>query len=188
MRRKPSLLGHALLLSLLASPAFSSPSFAGDISRCEPTSPESKVKSRMPNPPELLGPVKRPAIDALDWMEKGYAKALAEIKTSFPREKIQAAFEGTQLKVYLGSWCSDSHEYVPVFLALADYSGLPQENVSFVALDQRKTHPGFKNEWNVTRLPTFIFFRDGRESGRITESPKTSIPVDSLEVLDRTNL
>jgi len=35
----------------------------------------------------------------------------------------------------------------------------------------------------VERVPTFIFFRDGREIGRIVENPKTGMVEDFMEIL-----
>jgi hypothetical protein len=41
----------------------------------------------------------------------------------------------------------------------------------------------FVEELKVERVPTFIFYRDGKEIGRIIENPKTSLIEDFLEIV-----
>ena len=85
--------------------------------------------------------------------------------------------------VYMGTWCSDSQEWVPKFVKLWEANGLPTSNIYLTGLhngdDKYKQSPD-RSELNygIERVPTFIFLRDGVEIGRITESPTNSLEED----------
>ena len=83
---------------------------------------------------------------------------------------IRGVQEGVDVTIFFGGWCGDSKREVPRFLRLADESGFPKSRIRLYALD---------------RIPTFIFLKDGKEIGRITESPGTTLEGDVLTILAR---
>ncbi len=90
-----------------------------------------------------------------------------------------------RIDVYLGLWCSDSRDHVPVFLKIIDGMDAPGLAIDLY-LVERKTAPGQKyyvEEKSVERVPTFIFYRDGEEMGRIIENPRLSILEDMLAIM-----
>jgi thiol-disulfide isomerase/thioredoxin len=98
---------------------------------------------------------------------------------------IAARASGLTIDVYLGTWCSDSRLHVPVFIRLADAlegSGLA---VNYFAVERKpdKSMKYFVDELEVERVPTFIVRRDGREIGRIVETPQKSLAEDILEIV-----
>ncbi len=91
----------------------------------------------------------------------------------------------TRIEVYLGLWCSDSRDHVPVFLKILDAMDAPGLAVDLFEVG-RKTAPGQKyyvEEKAVERVPTFIFYSGGEEKGRIVETPRLSILEDMLAIL-----
>lgn len=82
---------------------------------------------------------------------------------------------GDRLEVYLGTWCSDSQREVPKLLELLDLvselgASLP---VSYVAVDRAKREPAELLEGKaVSKVSTFIYYRDDTETGRIEETPE----------------
>lgn len=90
-----------------------------------------------------------------------------------------------KIDVYLGTWCSDSRQHVPVFikiLAALENSGLA---VKFFNVE-KKADPNMKYyvaEPQVERVPTFIFYRDDREIGRIIENPAKTMAEDFLDII-----
>lgn len=88
------------------------------------------------------------------------------------------------IEVYLGLWCPDSRNHVPTFLKFLDklgtavpvrYFGLPRKASKDVKY--------YFEEKQVEKVPTFIFFRDGKEIGRIIEKPKTGIVEDIMDIV-----
>jgi len=88
------------------------------------------------------------------------------------------------IEIYFAFWCGDSENNVPQFIKILDRSGVGRNLVSYIKADRKK--PGEKyyfEKVKVERVPTFIFYRDGKEVGRIIENPKKSLEEDMLEIL-----
>ncbi len=136
---------------------------------------------------DLMGTISRSELDAqnYEWMAKG---ELAAAKEFHHRKKdiatLKYSLKGVEIEVYFGSWCGDSKEHVPTFLTLMD-SLRPEgaKEISMVALDRKKMHPGFTNSRNIEKLPTFVFLKGGKEIGRIVETPTKSVLDDTLAIV-----
>ena len=84
-----------------------------------------------------------------------------------------------EVKILFGTWCHDSEREVPRMLKLLTASGVKEDNISLISLDIRKEEPeGRAKALHVRFTPTFIFFSDGIELGRIVERPAASLPDD----------
>ncbi len=93
--------------------------------------------------------------------------------------------ENLTIEVYLGTWCSDSKTNVPPFIKLLDSLeqgrvGVKYYNVARKASAEVKYYVA---ELNVERVPTFIFYRAGKEIGRIVENPQKSMLEDFIEII-----
>ena len=89
------------------------------------------------------------------------------------------------IDVYLGLWCGDSKEHVPVFLKIVDALDTAGLQVRWYGVG-RKADPEQKyyvEEREVERVPTFIICSGGEEKGRIVETPKLSILEDMLAII-----
>jgi len=88
------------------------------------------------------------------------------------------------IDVYLGLWCPDSRNNVPKFLKIMDRlnADVPV-NYYTVQPKPNKNVKYYVEDMKVERIPTFIFFRDGKEIGRIVENPKKNLLDDFLEIL-----
>ena len=96
---------------------------------------------------------------------------------------VAESFKDVTVLVYMGTWCSDSHEWVPKFVKLWEVNGLSTGNINLIGLhngdDTYKQSPDRSElTYGIERVPTFIFLRDGVEIGRITESPTNSLEED----------
>jgi thiol-disulfide isomerase/thioredoxin len=99
---------------------------------------------------------------------------------------IRSVREGVSVTIFFGGWCGDSKREVPRFLRLADESGFPKSSIRLYALDRtKKSDDGLTTRFTIERIPTFIFLKDGKEIGRITESPATTLEGDVLTILAR---
>lgn len=140
---------------------------------------------------DLRGPITRTELTAKNypWLVAGLASGAKKMQTVSAPElrRLATGLAEVSIEVFFGSWCSDSHDHLPQFLALLDavekHSGLTPISLELVALDRKKTYPGYENPRAIERLPTFVFLKDGREIGRITEIPKVSILVDTTQIL-----
>lgn len=95
---------------------------------------------------------------------KGYtpeAKALSSLKS---------AKDSIHILAFGGTWCGDTKALFPKFFALTDASGLADDHLTILGVDRsKKTVHHLAEAFNVTRVPTFIVLKDGKEVGRVVE-------------------
>ena len=101
---------------------------------------------------------------------------------------FKESLNGHYIKLFLGTWCGDSKREVPRFLKILEAAGFPSENIEIVALDRRKgkvkTSPTFEEKGlNIIRVPTMLFYKNGKEVNRIVESPIESLEEDILQIV-----
>jgi len=87
--------------------------------------------------------------------------------------------------IVLGTWCGDSKEQVPRFFKIIDQTGVSFNKLQLYCVDRQKEVPGMeiKTTYNIEKVPTFIFYRDDIEIGRIIETPKTTLEKDMLDII-----
>lgn len=124
---------------------------------------------------------KRMLEDRYPWFEKNYnAYTVDEGKVSL----IQQRKAGVSAIIFLGTWCGDSKREVPRFYKVIEKAGFVAFEV--YGLDRKKKTPdGVEAPYGIERVPTFIFFKDGREIGRIIETPEKTIEEDIAKILSR---
>ena len=89
------------------------------------------------------------------------------------------------ITIVLGTWCPDSRREVPRFMKIIDLWGFPEKKIRFIGTDIDKVAPldDYKT-LGIERVPTFIFYENNSEKGRIIEVPVTSLEVDSRDILN----
>ncbi len=93
-----------------------------------------------------------------------------------------------EIVIVMGSWCGDSKEQVPRFYKIMDSFDFPESNIRLLCVDKKKTAQNYEEEisdYNISFVPTFIFFRDGKELGRIIETPVESLEKDWLKIIEK---
>jgi hypothetical protein len=100
-------------------------------------------------------------------------------------DSLRGRVAGFRADVYFGSWCDDSKNHVPVFLKIVDSLNVPEFTVNFFEVDKKSAsgQKYYAPEALVEKVPTFIFYRQDSESGRIVENPKDSILMDMMLIL-----
>ena len=88
--------------------------------------------------------------------------------------------------IFLGTWCHDSQREVPRMLKILETVGFPQADIKMVTLDFSKNDRlGLAAANEVKFTPTFIFFRQQNEIGRIVEKPATTLENAVSQLLDQ---
>jgi len=88
------------------------------------------------------------------------------------------------IKVVMGSWCSDSRREVPRLYKILDVLGYDEKNLTLICVDRKKESPvGEVDKLDIKLVPTFIFYKNGEELGRIIESPKETLEKDLLKIV-----
>lgn len=89
-----------------------------------------------------------------------------------------------EIVVFIGTWCSDSHELVPKLERVLNDCHYPVNQVNMYALDLEKNSlDGIEQKFNIEYVPTIILIKDDKEMGRIVETVEESIESDMLRVV-----
>ncbi|WP_066830026.1 thioredoxin family protein [Rufibacter ruber] len=99
-------------------------------------------------------------------------------------DQLQPQLEGVRIKVFMGSWCLDSQREIPRFYKVLDAARFPYSRVEMTSLREDKTGlTGEEKTLNITAVPTFIFYKNGKELGRIVETAYPTLEMNMLTVL-----
>jgi thiol-disulfide isomerase/thioredoxin len=135
--------------------------------------------------PMLLGPIQRSQFDDPLYTQFQQRYDSVEIDTDLVG-LVKEVSSGIQVDVFFGTWCSDSRRELPRFFKVLDSIGFRADHVRLFGLDRSKrSSDGLTEFYDIEFVPTFIFLREGKEIGRITEKPMASIEADMLSILAR---
>jgi thiol-disulfide isomerase/thioredoxin len=115
-----------------------------------------------------------------------YVNGLSEYQPdpAFIQELKQTDISNLTVTIVLGTWCPDSRREVPRFMKIVDMWGFPEGKIRFIGVDIDKNAPlADYNELGIERVPTFIFYENNSEKGRIIEVPVTSLEQDTRNIL-----
>lgn len=106
--------------------------------------------------------------------------------------QLKDSLKGYTIKAFFGSWCGDSKKELPPFLKVLEKAHFPIKNLEIFALDNQpstyKQSPNHDEKGlNIHRVPTFIFYKDGKEINRIVEHPKETIERDIRNIVLENN-
>jgi thiol-disulfide isomerase/thioredoxin len=83
--------------------------------------------------------------------------------------------------IFAGSWCSDTQRELPRFYKIMEAIGVKESQMELIMLDQNKKSPYFNVDiLAIENVPTFIFFKNGKEIGRIIEKPNLTLEEEIL--------
>ena len=120
-----------------------------------------------------------------DWYNKNYDLYAVDSATV---QKLRTGLAGRHLLVFMGTWCGDSRREVPRFFKILDCCGINPDSVELVTVNnsvsEYKQSPGHEERGrDIFRVPDFIVLDQGREMGRIVESPVVSLEKDLLSIV-----
>ncbi|MCL1068441.1 thioredoxin family protein [Shewanella olleyana] len=97
---------------------------------------------------------------------------------------LKAVTTPTNVVVIIGTWCPDCHRETPRFMRLIEEVANPNITVTYIGVDRSKLDPeGLAANYEFSRIPTFIVEQDGKEIGRIVESPEVTLEQDLLNIV-----
>lgn len=88
------------------------------------------------------------------------------------------------IEIYMGTWCGDSRREVPAFYKILEAADFSPAQIKAYAVNRKKISGIFAEKGkNITHVPTFIFYKDNQEVGRIVESPINSLEQDISDIV-----
>jgi len=99
-------------------------------------------------------------------------------------ETIKNNISDYEIMVFMGTWCGDSKREVPKLLKILDEAGYDLSNLTMVGVSRSKTTPEKLEEgWDINRVPSIIFIKDGKEINRFVEYPRETIEEDIAKIV-----
>lgn len=150
--------------------------------------PFNKEVKSSPEQPLLLGKINKEGLSQQpysDWFLKNYTDYTPKQEIV---NQLKNELSNYTIIAFMGTWCGDSKREIPKFYKVLDEVNFPLERLTMVAVHRDrevyKQSPGGEEEGkNIHRVPTFIFFKDGKEVNRIVESPRITIEEDILQIV-----
>lgn len=118
------------------------------------------------------------------WFVKNYDAYSVDSATA---DSLRGRLAGKQLLIFMGTWCGDSRREVPRIFKILDYCGIDPSGVRLIMVGEGdplyKQSPGHEEKGlNIFRVPDLIVYDQGREMGRVIESPVRSLEKDLLAI------
>jgi hypothetical protein len=134
----------------------------------------------------LKGLITRADLDqelSFTWLAKGYDAYTPDARYT---DDLKARLNTCAMVLFMGTWCDDSHYWVPKFFKLLDAIGYPEDKLTIYGVDRTKTTgSGDDSLYHVRFVPSIIVMKDGKEKGRITESAQNGLEADLKQILDK---
>jgi len=90
------------------------------------------------------------------------------------------------ITIVMASWCPDSQREVPRMIKVLEALDYPMDVLKVIAVNRHKKVPNIDlSAMQIKYVPTFIFYKDGEELGRIVEMPKQSLEIDIINILNK---
>jgi thiol-disulfide isomerase/thioredoxin len=118
------------------------------------------------------------------WFDNEFDKYNIDDEAFIELGKI--GLDSIDIIIVMGTWCSDSRREVPRFMKIIESLGYEEKRLRFIGVDSFKEAPVHNyDSLNIERVPTFIFYDDKIELGRIIEYPLTSLERDMISILNK---
>ena len=119
-----------------------------------------------------------------EWFERKYSKYNMDSVYINKLKKINT--DSIRIALIMGTWCSDSRNVVPHFFKVLDTIGIDEKQISMIGVDTKKeTYRTDLEQYQIQRVPTFIFYKNNNEIGRIIEYPVKTMEKDMFEILTK---
>lgn len=115
------------------------------------------------------------------WFDSRQAEYTSDKETI---AKLTDALKGYTIKGFMGTWCGDSRRETPRFYKILEETNFDENYFELITVNRsKKTPDNLQEGFNIIRVPTFIFYKEGKEVGRYVEYPKEILEKDILKIV-----
>ena len=119
------------------------------------------------------------------WFDSGYSNYSPNLTVMNSLHKMD--LNHISIKIFFGTWCSDSKREVPRMFKILDNLSIPKQNIQLIAVGgdslYKQSPEHEESGLGIFRVPTIIVYKNGIEINRINESPSFSIEKDLQMIL-----
>lgn len=120
-----------------------------------------------------------------NWFTKNYSEYKPK-KESI--EFLKTELNQYTITIFMGTWCGDSKREIPRVYKILNDSEFSINRITTIAVSRDETTykqslGGEQEGLNIHRVPTIIFYKNGKEINRIIETPNMSLEEDMINIL-----
>lgn len=144
------------------------------------------VKDTVDDNMMLLGKINRKGFESKEFNEWYKENFNGHVLDNSTIEAIKPKLKGVSIKVFMGTWCSDSQRETPALYKVLDVAGFDYSNLEIIAVNHDKETPmHLEKDMDIQYVPTIIFYKNGKEIGRYVESAQETLEKDILAILNQ---
>ena len=115
------------------------------------------------------------------WFDQKFASYNPDAATI---SSLKKELKGIKIKGFMGTWCGDSKRETPRVFKILEAADFKMNNLELVTVNRSKRTPNNLQEGlNIFKVPTFIFYKDGKEIGRFVEYARETLEKDMLKIV-----
>lgn len=115
------------------------------------------------------------------WFNSGYGSYTPSEEAM---KTIKENISDYEIVAFMGTWCPDSRRETPKVFKILEDAGYDMSKLTFYGVNRQKTTTNnIEKEYNLNRVPTVIFLKDGKEVNRFVESPRETIEEDFAKIV-----
>lgn len=142
--------------------------------------------------PYLLGKIDKNGLTGenyTNWFTKNHKEY--EVNTTII-SSISLDLKNYDITLFMGTWCGDSKQEVPRLYKVLEACNYPMNQLTVIAVSREpnmyKQSPQHEEVGlNIHRVPTIIFYKNGKEVNRIVEHPITTFEEDIQNIITVNN-
>ena len=118
-----------------------------------------------------------------EWFDKEFSAYQLDDSTLLTMDKDDF-MNNVKITMVLATWCGDSRREVPRFYKILESMEYNLDNMKVICVNRSKNAEGTGvGQLDIQRVPTFIFYKEGVELGRIIETPQESLEKDMAGIV-----
>jgi len=115
------------------------------------------------------------------WFDKNYEAYQPDAKSV---SKLKKKLKNITIKAFVATWCKLSKKDIPHTYKILEQAGFDFNNIEYITLNRGKsTKDNLQKGYNIKSVPTFIFYKKGKEIGRYIEYPQQNLEKDFLTIV-----
>lgn len=161
----------------------------GSTKQDEPTAPETTKTVTPPSEQEQDPEVVVGKLSKQDFLQAPHAAWFNPMYDSYKPEEealeeIRNNINNYDIKIFMGTWCSDSQREIPKFFRLLELSDYDMDRLEINGVTRDKTLPSeYEKSYDIIYVPTIIFLKDGKEVNRFVEYPQQNFEQDIADIV-----
>ncbi len=117
-----------------------------------------------------------------EWYNENHNEHILDTTTI---EALGPKLKKVTIKVFMGTWCSDSQREVPALYKILDAAKFEYSNLSIVAVSHDKDTPDhLEKGMDIQYVPTIIIYKEDKEIGRFVEFAQENLEKDMLAIIN----